>query len=231
MHQSTVVGWYEKNNWMKHLCYDSAVHFNYVLHLFTYFACLVLICHVSDWVEWVAHSKKLNISSSWNPMSLWTRLIFLIWQAPLYDLPQLIFNMYGRVTSVTVFSMHYCGCKNHALWSQWACSRRTGPNWAWWSIWEEPCPRGNGRPLMWKSRNELKLQDGMKKKPQCVQRKTYWYCCVLCLYCTFESLCTTALSLPGLFRADRGSKILKGTNPIWSKRFWHFHHRFDDSIT
>lgn len=61
----------------------------------------------------------------------------------------------------------------------------------------------------------------LDKKPRCLQclrlahkQQQNFGMCVLCLYFTFDSLRTTGLALPVPFRADRGSRMLKGTNPI-----------------
>lgn len=67
------------------------------------------------------------------------------------------------------------------------------------------------------------------EKLQCVQNHCVCVCCVRCR--TFDSLRTTGLVLPRPFGADWGSRMFEGTNPIWSKRFRHFHHFFDELMS
>lgn len=49
--------------------------------------------------------------------------------------------------------------------------------------------------------------------------------------CACTGLTLGGLLVTGLSTWAKGSRILKGTNPIWSNRFRHFHQRLDDSIT
>lgn len=51
-------------------------------------------------------------------------------------------------------------------------------------------------------------------------------CACRVLFRTLGGLLMTGLSMWAM-----GSKMLKGTNPTWLKRFRHFHQRLDDSIT
>lgn len=46
-----------------------------------------------------------------------------------------------------------------------------------------------------------------------------------------EGFLTGGGPLVGFSMWDTGSRMLKGTNPIWLYRLRHFHQRLDDSIT
>lgn len=54
----------------------------------------------------------------------------------------------------------------------------------------------------------------------------YMWCVCVFLCLTLGGLVETGLSMWAM-----GSRMLKGTNPIWLKRFRHFHQRLDDSTT